>query len=347
MATGPGPQQRFPNHIVRISFPRPGGIVYFWYRYNYGVINDPAHSGQKVGSENTALTSPFDATFDFSSTLLELDNFGILGLYPTTVVPDELSREIRVLNVPLVNPITLNMLKKYAVFAPPPAPYDKIYATAVPAFDVYVIDTAQFTGIYNHMNTFRVTPWTWTRDQALNFFKGSGLLPGQDPNLVGVDFLDNFGNAWPSLPNPITVNALAEGGGSWHTEPGSAGTAHGREGAGCVILNLGLLRLLVPKADRADFKEFTFRVTIPKNAKIDEWELQASAYETGARLAFPVDAKNKPAWPDFGDAQTGIQQAGAASHVDVTVKYGRFVNNVRVPPSVEFSTVSGGGSSEG
>lgn len=366
MATGPGPQQRFPSHIVRISFPKPGGLVYFFWRYNYAIIKDPSSGAPptaRVGTASAQLPAPYDVTFDFSDSELDLENFHMFADAPYTLLGKDLPANILSANPPItvVNPVTLNMLKKYAIFSPATGIYDLSLTTPVAGFDVYVVDRAQWTMTYNHHVTFSLSP-VMTKEEAINQFKSLAGTTGYegitDTSLIGVDLTDIFGNSL-LVPSPLFFSMAAGGGWEYHTEPSGGSNAYGRESGTGMIFNLGLLKSFVKQSERGT-KEYNFKMTFAKKNEMQAVELFAETFETGQRLNFPVDAKKRPTWdtwfpPEsftihpFTDVNGFVKLGSVASNQTANVKITLATTNVqgqRVPPFTEIS-LSGSGGGEG
>lgn len=357
-----GPQQRPNNIINRISFPPTGGgLIYFMLD-----IKDNIAEITPTQLEGNASTAPplYPAVIRFGDDAKP--NINALGDFPffqtNNIVPDVLSAEEKQKTVPIESPATEDMIKHYAGWTPFEM-YDQEIRTTIGSFDLYVIDTAQWMLIYNHVVTFRATAWNYTRDQALAQFQGLAGSTGyefmNDPSLMGVDFLDNLGNPWPPLPDALTVRALAEGGGSWHVEPGHPEFAYGRRTVGYWVLNLGIVKKMLNDQNKSA-KDFKFNIRMPKKNGV-KWKVQAGVIPQGFNKGVQINPTTKelvfaqasevvycpdpfslpPIKKGYGENPNG--------QIDVIVTFqGKDAQGKATPPHVELlDATNGGGIEEG
>lgn len=338
MAT-PGPSQRFPANIVRISFPQIGGLVFFRVAQRW--------DGDVVPVAAKALVKG-----------LPWPDFDMFEVVDGVRDPDGTPRD----SVPVDNPVTENMLTKYRYWAQ----YPKVSAdhnSVLPASDTYVLDEAEFTLIYNHVATGRVHPLA-TRDEALAYFRGPGLIPGQDPDLVGVGFLTN---TWQEIvvnpPSDEFWAFVAGGAATYHIETTPPITIHKRDEAAVVVFNLAKLFKDVPNGPNGKKPaQVKFTVDLPvtphfaigHGARLSWW-LSASAWSPKLsdpvkdfqRRNFPVEDKtipirgipgafnyeyHVPTFPHPDDADQDLDVVEKARRANVTITFG--VGNV--PPEVEI-----------
>lgn len=250
-----GPAQRFNSNIIKISFPSIGGLIWFRVAQRW--------EGDVVGPAAKALVEglPWD-DFDMFSGLHGEDPDG---------TPEE--------SVPVGNPVTDKMISKYLWWSHR-TPVHNDGSVTLPSIETYVIDTANYIEIYNHTVTNRLYPVA-PRDVALAYFKGPGLLPGQDPDLVGVQL--GFGDDL-TVPSPLFFIFAAEAGWTYHIET-STGTAHKSDDAANVIINLAKLFRDVPNDPVTGKKpaKVEFTITIPKKATSAgklQWWIQAAAFKS-------------------------------------------------------------------
>lgn len=303
-----GPQQRFPQNIIRISFPQIGGLVYLRCQLRSESDQSPIdpvaivkglpwgdfNMFEVVGGENDPELSPSDPL------LLE--------------------------TVPIVDPVSDKMLAKYIYWAHRAVVKNRT-TEVIPGIDNVIIDTAQWTEIYNHVVTFRLTP-VWTREQALNHYKTDGLLPGQDPDLVGVAVTNNFGQLL-TVPS-AEFYAIANGGGwTYHTEPGGATSIYNEDDVATIIINTGKLFRDVPNEPNGSKPariEFTVDLPISPgggHGSIDFW-LSGSGWIPKE----PVQGD-----PDFGDPFTDKRRSFPVQDVVKPVSGipGKFTTDYNVP----------------
>lgn len=307
------------------------------------------------------MASPYDAQFDFSDSELELNNFGVFADYPYRLLGKNLPDSILNANpsIEVTQPLTLNTLKKFAIFSPATGIYDFSITTTIAGFNIVIVDTAQWTMTYNHHVTFHLSP-VMTREAALNQFKGlvgSTGYEGLDPDLIGVALTDIFGNDLP-VPSPLFYAMAAGGGWTYHEEPSGTSSAYGRESAGGMIFNLGLLKSFL-KDNEKGATEWHFKVNFARQRDLQVMEFAAEAFETGERLSFPVSDKKRPTWDSWGppesthefEDESGFQinqPERQARTANVTITLGhRDAQGNRVPPDVEIELDSGGGGEEG
>lgn len=361
-----GPQQRPNNIINRISFPPTGGgLIYFTLEVRDNVIDvNPTPGGPSPIGDASTPPPLYPAMVRFSNDALEgIDALGDFPWFQTNnIVPDILSFEEKNKTVPIVSPASDEMIKHYAVWTPFEQ-FDQQLSTGIGSFDVYVIDTAQWMLIYNHTVTFRATTWNKTRDEALNEFRGLAGTTGyefmNDPDLMAVDFLDNLGNPWPSLPDALTVRALAEGGGSWHVEPGTPQFVYGRRTVGYWVLNLGLVKKMLNEQNK-DAKSFRFDIRMPKKNGL-RWKMEAGVIPQGFNKGVSVNPTTKfPVFaqaseivtcPDFFSLPPIKQGFGSNPNgtVDVEVFFQtKDAQGHTIPPTLTMDdATSGGGGGEG
>lgn len=360
MATGPGPQQRFNSNIIRISFPQIGGLVYL--------------RAQIRSSSDIARITPVALVKGLPWG--DFDLFDVVGgeRDPELSNTDPLFSE----SVPIVDPVSDKMIAKYIYWAH--RPVVKVdNPDVIPGIDNIIIDTAQWTEIYNHVVTYRLSP-VWTRDQALTHFKTDGLLPGQDPDLVSVALTDTFGNLL-TVPSPLFYAMAAEAGWTYHTEPGTPTTIHNDDDVASVIINTGKLFRDVdnlPNGKKPTFIDFTIDLAfnphgsghgfvkeivsgsgwVPK----DPDPTDPDGPFQPKRKTFPVTDRVLPVsgipgkfttdynWPQFPHPwfnDTASQQIESASgtqrHFDCRITFGAG----NLPPTIDIYPSGGGGGEEG
>jgi hypothetical protein len=256
------------------------------------------------------------------------------------------------------------MLAKYRWWLPVRPAHDQKTVTT-PGIDVFIVDTANWNEIYDHVVTARLTP-VWTRDQALTFFKTPpfGLLDGQDPNLVGVGIFTNTFQT-VEIPSPTFFSMAASGGWTYHVEPGAPATGYQADDATVILLNLGKLYASLPKNPQTGKKPATFTFTIggpttPGNGTL-KWKVEGAAYksrltpanqggpkaderrdyplkDTAAGTTTPAEyhVPDWTPWPQTGysnDNVTGVVSA------DVKITFGAG----KTAPQVEITGAAGGG----
>jgi hypothetical protein len=325
--TTPGPAQRIPANITRINFPQVGGLVFFRVAQRW------------QGDVPPVTPTAFVRGLPWS----DFDMFAVSGGVSD---PDGTPTD----SVPVANPVSGDMLTKYRYWAPyPEARAD--HNGVVPGFDTYVLDEASFTEIYNHVATSRVHPLA-TREDALAFFKGPGLLDGQDPDLIGVGFLTNDYREIVVNPPSTTFWAyVAEGAATYHVEATPPSTIYKRDDAAVVIVNLAKLFKDVPNGPTGK-KPAQVR---PHGAGIS-WQLSASAWSPKLsspardfeRRDFPVVDRTIPISgipgafnyeyhvPTFPHPDALVQNRDVgetAQRVNATITFGAGA----VPPKIELA----------
>lgn len=351
MAKTPGPQQRFPSRIVRISFPAIGGLVYFrvQQRWTGSVAPLPAY----------ALVEglPWQSFNMFSVVGGEADSEG---------TPKE--------TVPISDPVTDKMLTKYLYWAHHTEKNEQSSQTS-PSTPFLVVDTANWTLVYDGHVTHRQTP-VMTREAALAQFKGlvgSTGYEGLDPDKMGVGLYDNVGNDIITNPPDSTFWAnVTYNHWTYHYEdlPGSA--SYRRTDTASIVLNLAKLFRDVPNlpnGKKPAFIDFTIQpVIVPTypsgTGGAAQFWLQAGAYKPtvtkppdgpkpGERNSFPVHNElvptgfgndtdfDVPSW-EFPDPAADIDDEqswtpGQKAQVRITFGVGK------VLPKVEIAPFDGGG----
>lgn len=281
-----GPQQRFPSNIIRISFPAIGGLVFL-------------RAAQRFNGDYAPITPkalikglPWD----------DFDMFGIVG----GVVDPEASQELQAENVPIVDPVSDKMLQKYLYWAHY-AKVSDLRTESISGFDIYIVDTANWTKLYNHVATFQLSP-VWTRQEALDYFSTPpGLLPGQDPNLVSVAITDNFGNLVP-IPSTQFFQMAAEAGWTYHVETSGGATIYKQDDVAVIVINLGKLFRDVPEVNGQKPAQIEFDIEMPTKPDVPghgaafTWWVSGSAWSSKIsdpqqdheRRTFPVTTRETP-----------------------------------------------------
>ncbi len=110
-----GPRQIFQSRIVKIKFKTSeGGLISFAFKYDDGYLEEFSPPQPDGGNSPR---SKYDITFDFSGSIVQLENFGLLD--GTHNIPGpELKEPIKSELVPVENPITQKMVEKYVVWTP-------------------------------------------------------------------------------------------------------------------------------------------------------------------------------------------------------------------------------------
>lgn len=299
MAT-PGPAQRFPSNIIKISFPQIGGLVFFRVAQHYNGEGTPVAPRAFVEG-------------------LPWPDFDMFAVTDGVVDPQgEPHNE----SVAIVNPVSDKMLTKYRYWAH----YAKTGAdhnSLVPGFDTYVLDTAQFTEVYNHVATDRIYPVA-PRQEALDYFKGPGLIAGQDPELVGVDFLNN---TWQEIvvnpPSDEFWAYVAEGAATYHVETSPPIPIAVRDEAAVVIMNLAKLFADMPLVNGRKPAQAKFTIALPTAHTFPaghgadmRWVVSASAWSP--TLSNPVKSYQRRDFP-VHDTTTPVSGIAGAFTYDFHV----------------------------
>lgn len=335
----PGPQQRPPSTITKISFPSLGGLVFlrvtsFWL-------------GNKIAPQPVARVEglPWQPWNIFEDRQLE---------------DEDAKKDAKVAAEPIRNPVTALMLRRYKYW--PPRPNQKLNGTQTsPSFHIFVLDKASWNLVYaGHITSRQTAPMT--RDEALAQFKGligSTGYEGLDPDKMGVGvFTNTFGEYTQS-----ELEAIVAGGYGWtaHYEdtPGVTTTTH--QEAALLLINLAKLHADLPKGINGKkpaqivFKIFpqTYDPGTPGNRYEQQWKVEGVAYKStitktkdgsldpqpderldyspiAADIATPISGTsdythelNLPQWktPTWFDASAdsgGIWGAGAYAEVTIT-----------------------------
>lgn len=342
MATKPGPQQRFPSNIIRIAFAAAGGLVYFHWEWK---------------SESTTPTAPADVDplFDFANSFVDTPNVRLVSDAPISRLAVPMSKDEALRDVPVRDPVTVNMLPHYSMWTPENARpvYRKVETKSTPGDDIYFVDTANWVLVYNHHITSRQTA-VMSRDAALAQYIGLIGTTGYedlDPTLMGVTLPEYYDGTQfreiPNFPDPLAFTIFALNGWTYHTEPGTPSTLTTSEGSANLILNLAQLRIMTQKSHQKD-KTLEFNITIAKDKMIKSFQMEAQAVtlKDGPRFdkntqtySFPVDSKLKPTWPEWFDESAFVQGlSGSSSHtINVKITYaGRDSKGKDTPPMVEL-----------
>lgn len=343
-----GPAQRFPSNIIKISFPAIGGLVFFRVAQRWdGSFAAPAAVAKVTGL-------PWD-DFDLFDGIDRIDPDG---------KPDE--------DVSISNPVSDAMLTKYLHWNQY-KPVGVASNGTTPPFEQYIVDIAHFTEVYNHHITSRVYEHT-SKEIALAYFQGAGLLPGQDASLVGVVLVTNTFENYV-IPSPKFFEDAAAGGWEYHIETTPGSTIYRRDDAATVIFNLAKLFRDVPNDPVTKKKpaQVHFKVELPTKAAsppgtggLLSWKLQAAAFKSklsdppnfDERRDFPVEDVVKPVsgipgafttdyltpkgWPfpyPFADVKKSDVPAGVTQFANVTITFGA----AKVAPLVEIELDTGGG----
>jgi hypothetical protein len=156
----------------------------------------------------------------------------------------------------------------------------------IPGVDVYIIDKAQFVEIYRSVATSRQSA-LGTKEEALAYFQGPGLLPGQDPALVSVELLTNTWESY-TIPSAKFFEDAAAGGWLYHIEVGAPSTIYTYQDTADVIFNIKKLYADLEKGpDGKKPATLTFRIDAPnkkpppagKGGKL-EWKIGASVFKS-------------------------------------------------------------------
>lgn len=297
MADPKGLQQQFNNIITKISFAG-GGLVVFAIKWNAGYSDDTPPHGNLISPPAMP-----NIRFDFSDSNLDIDTFNIMDQGKHNIVPDELDKKEKDKQVPIKNPVTLDMMAHYAAWTPEPVD-TKTTTTPGKPTETWIWDLASYQLVYAHHITSRITP-PLSRDDALAQFKGligSTGYEGLDPELMGViiEQVFTFINGVPIFPehDPPTppsqegwdfYAAVQPNGWLGHLEdtPGTPG--YGRLTFGYWIMNLGLIKKLLPKKDRGDVKTLKFKIKFPDDdQKGVAWEVRAAAVPFVVQKSFPI-----------------------------------------------------------
>jgi hypothetical protein len=343
MATGPGPRQRFPSNIIRISFAAAGGLVYF-------------HWSWKSVSGTATVPAAVDPLFDFVNSFVDTPNLHLVSDSPVARLAVPMSKDEEKRSVPVRNPVTISMLPHYSMWTPENAKtvYRKNESMSVPGGDLYFVDAANWVLVYNHHETSRETR-VMSREAALAEFVGligSTGYEGLDASLMGVilpQYWDGFGlRDIPNFPDPLAFEIFAiTPGWMWHSEPGTGATTTKSEGAANLTLNLAQLRFMTQKSHQKD-KTLVFNIKIPKDKMIAAFEMSAQAItlKDGPRFDkktqtydFPVDAKLNPTWPEWATEKVTVSgTSGVGDHtIKVTITYaGRDNKGKDTPPKIEM-----------
>jgi len=261
MARGPGPQQVFNQKIIRISFPTVGGLVLFRVaqRYDGDTPATPAPVASVVGL-------PW-GTFDM---------FAVAG--QNQIDPEGTPTD----QVPIANPVTDDMLTKYLYWAHWPKARG-VKSQTLPGFEIVVVDLAQWTLIYNHHTTSRLSS-IMSREAALAQFRGlvgSTGYEGLDPDLMGVALTNNLGQDF------ATTEALIEyanaAGWTYHVETAPGASVNTVDDVAIVIINLAKLFRDVPNVNGKKPPSITFTINPPVRTFADgvgglNWSISASAW---------------------------------------------------------------------
>lgn len=362
MAKGPGPRQRFPGNIIRITFPSIGGMIYFRVAQRFsGDIPAPTPTAQVEGL-------PWDA-------------FNMFNVVGGKKDPDGTPKDPE--SVSIDDPVTDHMLSKYLYWAQHPAKSLARVTNSTPPTDFFVIDTANWVLVYNHMITARQTT-PMTKEAALAQFKSLVGSPGYedlDPDLMGVGIFTNTGEEFTQ--DMLIEGAAINPGWSGHYETLPGSTVTETDNVASIIINTGKLFRDVPNGGdgkKPAFIDFTVRP--PSNSLVPsgrgrlQWWIQAEAfkdsitkpedggpkYSEGERRDFPVRDTSSPvsgipsattrnldipdvtrAWVDFPNDTSDIREKQGWS--DSTVAKVRIVFGVgSVLPKVfiSFEDVGGG-----
>lgn len=345
-----GPAQRFPSNIIRISFPAIGGLVFLRAAQRW--------NGDVAPIAPKALVSGLPWG--------DFDMFQVVG----GVTDPEASLALQSESVPIADPVTDKMLQKYLYWAHYPKVSD-LRTEPISGFETVIVDTANWTKLYNHVATFQLSP-VWTRQQALDYFTTPpGLLAGQDPALVGVAITDNFGNLVP-IPSTLFYQMAAEAGWTYHTEPGGGGTLYKQDDVACVVINLAKLFRDVPSlpnGQKPTSVEFTVAMPVtpsfePGHGAALSWWLSGSAWspkisdpqQDFERRTFPVEERQVPIsglpgqfnvdhlWPtfphpDFGADVEDESVGTTAQTVSGVITFG--AGNTPPDITLELETTSG------
>jgi hypothetical protein len=212
-----------------------------------------------------------------------------------------------------------------------------------------------------------------TEADALAFFKTGGLIPGQDPSLVGVGLFDNFFNPIP-VPGPGFFFGVNNLGWTYHIDAGPSSNVRDFNDVACVLINVAKLYRNLKKDPITKKKPatLTFRVkppakpaTLPDHGGRLKWSLQAGIYKSkltppdkggpkeDERRTFPVEDKTTPTPGIPGESTTqyhlptwkpvldSIELTDPAStdFLEVKITFG----TSKVAPKVEITSGSGGG----
>lgn len=244
MAT-PGPAQRVPANIIRISFPQIGGLVYL--RASMRTEADPT----PISPVALVKGLPWD----------EFDLFDVVG----GVVDPEASDDLKAETVPIEDPVTDKMLQKYLYWAHRAVVTDR-RTIVVPGFEIVVVDLAQWTLVYNHVIGFALSP-IMSREAALAQFQslaGSTGYESADPALMAVTLTNTLGVPFATTSELIAFANAA--GWTYHTETSGSTSVYNEDDVASVIINLAKLFRDVPNDPTTDAKpaEVEFTVDLPR-----------------------------------------------------------------------------------
>jgi hypothetical protein len=355
MATGPGPRQTAFSRIIRIAFQKlAGGLIMFSWKTATG-IEEPNRGNLPNPPE------PLGLEFDFSNSTVS--NISPIKFNIQTgrwdIVPSELPTTIKNEAIPIENPITAKMLTKYATFTLFPSTSQLVQQTD-PGIETWTIVKTSWNLIYNHSMTSRVTPWNWTRDQAIAYYEATTVPNEFGVKIIGVQNAPVFVGGVPIDP---PVPPSAEGWAYWnqimamgaegYLEPGAPITRYGRRGRAYLMMNLALIKLLMPKARRKD-ASFRFRINLVPNGtsalliERSKFELRADVYAAGKETDFSLDGDG---WPRNVKADQKYREDAAAvnrGYYDVTVFFQTKDAQKRVvPPRIEIESNFFAGPGEG
>lgn len=291
MATGPGPQQRFPSHIIGINFPPGGGLLYMRINQTFrGSYSSP---------------SPL-ALADFVGSDVSWANFDMFNVPPAGKV-DPATTLTKF--VPITDPVTNDMIAKYLYWTAHPkvtVDTDKI----VPGISTNVVDLARWTLIYDNMLTFRETGELFTMEGGLAEWRRIVTSEGHDPSLVKVGLFDNVLNPI-NIQDPTVMAFYQAGGWTFHVETGPDEHVADHNDVVTIIINVGKLRrdTAVDPTTKKKPDSVTFKIHFPATPLVPpstnqaqyNWDIDGGAiYKTtqtppnkggpldGERRTFPV-----------------------------------------------------------
>lgn len=365
----PGPRQIFLSKIIKLAFPETGGgLVYFTWKYNEGYFDEPSPPPTPRGLLPTAPSGPYGAIFDFSSSTVQIDggSFDITSGRHDIIRPN-LDPVLAKKDIPVRNPITTDMLKKYAAWTPNGNPLNEMISSSTPGIDVWIVDSASWQLVYDHHNTSHLTP-PMSQAAAVELYKSLAGTTGYegvtDVNKVGViiEQVPHFINGvWDGTFADPPYPPSADGWSFWSGAPGWAGhmqtgnvvQGHGRRGWSYWVINLQQIRKLMPKAKQKDPK-FVFFIRMPRKGTGVKYELRAAVVAgSGPALQqkdFPIQTSpaSEKNFPKNTNVVQDVRIVGdnpkLNGYAKVTVYFqSKDSKGKLVPPRIEFDNQFGSG----
>lgn len=361
------PAQRFwfpglEKKLSKVVWKVAGGLLYVHMEWSWGLF--PATSG----GEDTEVGSPAGSTPP-NPYLITIAN--LPGYDPFQINVHQAKRGSRVpapsIAKPapgLEDPVTIGMLGYYAYWTPPNSepPFYFTASRTSGGLETWIVDTASWQLVYNHIITNRVTP---PMSQAAGLAQFQGLAgstgyEGMDPALMGVIIEQVFtfigGIAIPpphDPPYPPSADGYAfwasAPGWSGHMETSGGGTSRGAKGSANLLINVARVQQELTLAQK-NANKWTFDITMPEDqlakpyVSVSAWPATKSGTPGFTpRKTFPVGTTmQRPLFEDVADSKV---QTGARGAADPGVKANtRFRVTVQIKPLkvLAMELISGG-----